>query len=144
MQKKRTKKTRRIFWASTIFLIVIATIGWMRFQQALRHWYYLIDLAVWPPPIYFAVSGGMMGILFGLGLIFHLTQQTFTALYVRIISVLLIVWVWTDRIFLTNQDYLKQLLAGTIFITACTLGFNLLFFKIGFYSQKVSEDAPEN
>jgi len=144
MQKTKSKKSRRVYWISTIILIAIATVGWMRFQQALRHWYYLIDLGVWPPPLYFAVSGGLIGILYSLGLVFHIAGQAITPLYVKIITGLLILWLWADRIFFTNQDYFNQLLAGTIFFTVCLLVIGLLLFRKKFYSHKAGGNEPEN
>ena len=141
---KIRKKDRRIARVIAIILVVIATIGWMRFQQALRHWYYLINLGVWPPPIYQAVSGGMIGITHSLGLIFHLSKRPFTAAYLRIINVLLLIWLWIDRIFFTIRDYFMLLLAGTIFISILLVCFDVLLYRNIIFPQIEVKDAPEN
>lgn len=144
IQTIRSKKDRRIAWVSAIVLAIVATVGWMRFQQALRHWYYLIDLGVWPPPVYQAVSGGLIGIIHSLGLIFLASKRPFTAAYLRIINVLLLIWLWVDRIVIGIRDYFLLLLAGTIFISLCLICFDLLLYRNISYPKIEVEDAPEN
>jgi hypothetical protein len=140
----RSKKDRRVAWNAAVVMIFIATIGWMRFQQALRHWYYLINLGVWPPPVYQAVSGGLIGISFSLGLIFHILKRPFTISYLRVINALLFVWLWIDRIFIAIRDYFLLRLAGTISISVCLLCVDILLYrKITYPTMKV-EDEPEN
>lgn len=139
-----SKKDRRVAWNAAVVMIFIATIGWMRFQQALRHWYYLINLGVWPPPLYQAVSGGLIGISFSLGLIFHILKRPFTISYLRVINALLFVWLWIDRIFIAIRDYFLLRLAGTISISVCLLCVDILLYrKITYPTMKV-EDEPEN
>ena len=139
-----SKKDRRVAWNAAVVMIFIATIGWMRFQQALRHWYYLINLGVWPPPLYQAVSGGLIGISFSLGLIFHILKRPFTISYLRVINALLFVWLWIDRIFIAIRDYFLLRLAGTISISVCLLCVDILLYRKITYPTKKVEDEQEN
>jgi len=143
-QPIRSKKDRRIAWIAALAMIVIATIGWMRFQQALRHWYYLLDLGVWPPPVYQAVSGGLMGITFSLGLFFHFLKRPFTISYLRISNAILFVWLWIDRIFIGIRNYFLLFLAGTILISLCLFCMDVLIYRNITYPQIEVKDAPEN
>jgi len=140
----RGKRKILIHWTAAFLSITIAIIGWMRFQQALRHWYYLIDLGVWPPPIYQAITGGLLGITHSLGLIFHFTKRAFTPAYLRIVNALIFIWLWIDRIFIGIRDYFLQFLAGTIVMSLCLLFFDFFVYRNITYAHKMREDAAED
>jgi len=145
MLQKKSKKTRRIFWATSLVLIMISALGWMRFQQALRHWYYLIELDIQPHPIYSAVTGGWIGIAYVLGLLFHLARKSFTAIYLRFSGVAVLIWLWIDRIFISKRVFFSLLLAGTVFLTLCMIAFDgFLFQKNGYVRRKNNVNATEN
>lgn len=137
-----TKKERLISWITTFVSIMIAVIGWMRFQQALRHWFYLIDLGVWPPPMYQAVSGGLIGVAHSLGLLFQIIRAPFTPIYLRIINALIFFWLWVDRIFIGRRDYFLLLLAGTIAISLGLLLIDLFIYRHITYPRKEDLNAP--
>ena len=144
MRISLSAKSKWIRWITAGVLVVISMVGWMRFQQALRHWYYLIDLNLIPAPIYLAVSGGLIGIAFGVGLIFHLAGNPFTPVYLRLITATLVIWLWIDRIFVGVRNAFLLLLAGTIFISLCLIIFDQYLFSKNSYPMKAGTDAPEN
>lgn len=144
MKRVNRGKAQYVFWGTALSLAAISLIGWMRFQQALRHWYYLLELTLWPPPIYLAASGGLIGIMYALGLIFHLTKQSFTALFLRITSAVLILWLWVDRIFFSIRGSFSLLLAGTIFLTILLIGLDLFLVRKNIYRMKAGGYASEN
>ena len=101
---KKKKRARRRYWISAFFLTLYALVGWLRLYQTLLYWYYFLELGLWPHPIYLAVSGGAIGIGYSLALIFHLARFKHTARYIRFLGILLIVWVWIDRIWIGMRD----------------------------------------
>lgn len=144
MKRVNCGKAQYIFWTTALSLAAISLVGWMRFQQALRHWYYLLELTLWPPPIYLAVSGGLIGVLYALGLIFHLTRQSFTAPFLRVTSAVLILWLWADRVFFSIRGSFSLLLAGTIFLTILLIGLDLFLVRNNIYCMKAGGHASEN
>jgi len=141
MKADNPRKTRRIYLLTTAILVIPAAAGWMRFQQALRHWYYLIDLNVWPRPIYFAVSGGLIGIGYSLALIFHFLKLRFTEVYLRILGITLILWLWVDRIFVGIRESFRLLLPVTILITLFVISFDVFLFRKNSYLTKAGKNG---
>ena len=80
--------------------MLYALIGWLRLQQTLVYWYYLLELNLWPHPIYLAISGGAIGFGYSLALFFHFLKFQYKALYIRFIGILLIFLLWIDRIWI--------------------------------------------
>jgi hypothetical protein len=53
-------------------LLGLSIYGWLRFQQSLSLWKILIQIGIWPGPLYLAISGavwGMLGLIAVLGII---------------------------------------------------------------------------
>ena len=138
---KQNKRTRRRYFTSAFFLTLYALIGWLRLQQTLLYWYYFLELDLWPHPLYLAISGGAIGIGYSLALIFHLTRFKYTARYIHFLGILLIIWVWIDRIWIGMRDSFTSLLPITIIITLCTIGLDLLFVRKIEYLKKNKEHA---
>ena len=138
---KKKKRARRRYWASAFFLFLYALVGWLRLQQALLFWYYFLELGLWPHPLYFAVSGGVIGAGYSLALIFHFVHFKYTAKIIRVLGILLIIWMWVDRIWIGIRDAFISLLPITIIITGCTLGLDLLFIRKIEYIKKSEENG---
>ncbi len=138
---KKKKRARRRYWISAFFLTLYALVGWLRFYQTLLYWYYFLGLGLWPHPLYFAVSGGMIGIGYSLALIFHLARFKYTGRYIRFLGFLLIVWIWIDRIWIGMRDSFISLLPITIIITICTIGLDLLLARKTEYIKKSKQHA---
>ena len=133
---KKKKRARRRYCFSAFFLTLYALVGWLRLYQTLLYWYYFLELGLWPHPIYLAVSGGAIGIGYSLALIFHLARFKYTARFIRFLGILLIVWIWIDRIWIGMCDLFISLLPITIIITGCTIGLDLLFVRKTEYIKK--------
>jgi len=138
---KKKKRARRRYWISALFLTLYALVGWLRLQQTLLYWYYFLELGLWPHPLYFAVSGGAIGIGYSLALIFHLARFKYTARYIRFVGILLIIWLWIDRIWIGMRDAFIFLLPITILITGCTIGLDLLLVRKTQYKKKSKQHA---
>jgi len=138
---KQKKRARRRYWISAFFLIMYALVGWLRLQQTFLYWYYFLKLGLWPHPLYLATSGGAIGIGYSLALIFHFIRFRYTALYIRFLGILLIAWIWIDRIWIGMRDTFISLLPITILITVCTIGLDLLCVRKIEYIKKNKEHA---
>ena len=144
MRTPITKHPKRLHWLTAFATAGISAVGWMRFQQTLRHWFYLIDINLWPHPIYLAITGGLIGIGFSLGLILHLTANPHTNQFLRILCVILVVWLWVDRIFIGMRESFTILLASTLLITICLVLLDQLVFQKVVYKSKKADDGSEN
>jgi len=133
---KKKRRARRRYWISAFFFMLYALVGWLRFQQTLLYWYYLLELNLWPHPIYLAISGGALGIGYSLALIFHFIQYKFMPLYFRFLGIALIIWIWIDRIWIGMRNSFVLLLPITIIITGCTIGLDLLLVNKIEYKKK--------
>ncbi len=138
---KKKKRARRRYWISAFLLMLYALVGWLRLQQTLLYWYYLLGLGLWPHPLYLAVSGGVIGAGYSLALIFHLVRFKYTARYIRFLGILLIIWIWIDRIWIGMRDSFTSLLPITIIITVCTIGLDLLLVRKTQYKKKIKKHA---
>jgi hypothetical protein len=47
-----------------LLLAIVSIIGWLRGSESIQAYKYLIQLGLNPHPLYFAISGGLIGILF--------------------------------------------------------------------------------
>jgi hypothetical protein len=82
-------------------LLVFSLDSWLRFQQALVNWNYLISLGAIVLPLYLAVSGaawGVVSLVVAVGLWFY---QRWAVIGTGIGAVLFTAWYWLDRLFLT-------------------------------------------
>jgi len=138
---KKKKRARQRYWISAFLLMLYALVGWLRLQQTLLYWYYFLELSLWPHPFYLAVSGGAIGIGYSLALIFHLARFEYSARYIRFLGILLIIWIWIDRIWIGIRDSFILLLPITIIITGCTIGLDLLLIRKTEYKKKNQKHA---
>ncbi|MCD6576931.1 MAG: hypothetical protein J7K66_02830 [Anaerolineaceae bacterium] len=125
----KKKRARRRYWISAFLLMLYALVGWLRLQQTLLYWYYFLKLGLWPHPFYLAVSGGAIGFGYTLALVFHLVRFKYTAYYIHFLGILLVLWIWLDRIWIARRDSFISLLPITVIITCCTIGLDLLLIR---------------
>jgi hypothetical protein len=131
-------------WFRIITLCLLpgyALIGWLRLAEALKYWEYLYELNIWPRPLYFAITGALIGAGFSLAWIFLLFKIKVGILFSRIFGWVFLVWFWVDRIwFSLREAFYNQLLIAFI-ITAITLTWIFLLSRISVSHQK--EDGLE-
>jgi hypothetical protein len=109
-------------------LLMLSVYGWLRFQQSLALWEILIQIEIWPGPLYLAISGaawGTMGLIAVLALFFRLT---WAIQYTKVIVLLMAVWYWFDRLVLvqseaarTNQVFMALLTILAVVYTLAVL-----------------------
>ena len=116
---KKSGRWRRII--SLCLLPVYALIGWLRLAEALRFWDYLLELNIWPRPLYFAVTGTAIGAGFTFAWTFLLLKLKISGLFSRGLGGVFLLWFWTDRIWFSMREaFFNQLLIAFL-ITAVTL-----------------------
>jgi len=84
-----------------LVLLVFSLDSWLRFQQAIANWAYLISLGADVLPLYLAVSGAVWSIVSlvaAVGLWFY---QRWAVIGTGVGALLFTVWYWLDRLFLT-------------------------------------------
>lgn len=124
-------------------LPIYALIGWLRLHESLNYWDYLIELNIWPRPMYFAVTGGLLGLGFTFAWIFHLLRLKASARYNRILGVIFLFWFWADRIWLSLREAFFNQLFTAFLITAVTLGWMFLLIHKTDFMQKEKPDEPK-
>lgn len=106
---------------SLLMAAVYALMGWLRLQQAVQFWTILKDLDIWPRPLYFAISGGAIGIGFTIAFLLMLGKKRFTCYYIRILSASFLIWFWIDRILYSTYSAFFMQLPISLLITASTI-----------------------
>ena len=109
-----------------ILLAAGALIGWLRFQQSLRYWYYFIEIGLDPHPAYLAASGALAGTAFSLGLVVHLMRKRSARKLILVISIAVVIWLWADRLFIIQPPSRAAILPVTILLTLMVLILNIL------------------
>ena len=123
-------------------LPIYALIGWLRLYESLNYRDYLIELNIWPRPLYFAVTGGLLGIGFTLAWVFLLLKFKASARYNRILGMIFLIWFWADRIWLSLREaFFDQLFVGFL-ISAVTLSWMFLLIHKTDFKKKVRLDEP--
>ena len=61
----RLPNTHKGAWvlALVVIFLLLATAGWLRFQQALANWSLLASLGIWPGPLYLVLGGAAWGVV---------------------------------------------------------------------------------
>ena len=127
-------------WRRIISLCLLpgyALIGWMRLVEALRFWDYLLELNIWPRPLYFAVTGAAIGASFTLAWVFLLLKLKVSGFFSRVLGGVFLLWFWIDRIWFSMREaFFNQLLIAFL-ITTVTLAWTF------FLTQKINLPRKE-
>ncbi len=126
-ERKRNKAGWRI---AALFLIFwYALLGWLRFFIGFKFTDNFTSINLWPRPLYIAYSGLVIGIAFTIAILFIIIKIKFTALYVKILGIIFLIWLWFDHIwFGTREAFFNQLII-TILITLVTLGLAFILVR---------------
>jgi hypothetical protein len=131
-------------WRRIISLCLLpgyALIGWLRLAEALHNWDYLLDLNIWPRPLYFAISGALIGAGFTAVWAILLLKLRFSVRFSRFHGGIFLVWFWVDRIWLSLRDAFFNQLFVAFLITAITLIWMfLLTQKTDFQRKEVANE----
>ncbi|MBM3136591.1 MAG: hypothetical protein FJZ98_00200 [Chloroflexi bacterium] len=100
---------------------VYALVGWLRLDGALTYREYFATLNLWPRPIYFAITGGLIGVTFSLAAFLWLLHWRYAAVYTRWLAIVFLIWFWVDRIWLSVREAFFHQLETGILITLITI-----------------------
>lgn len=130
-------------WLLFLMLLPYTLLGWLRMGVALRQWHYLVKLGVWPRPLYFVLSGGLIGLVFTIACLVLLIRKPFEIIAVRAAGWLFLAWFWVDRIWLGTRESFYTQLAVAILITVFTLGWLLILAPRSVKKIKEVEIGPQ-
>jgi hypothetical protein len=133
-------------WRRIISLCLLpwyALIGWMRLVEALRFWDYLLELNIWPRPLYFAVTGAAIGASFTLAWVFLLLKLKVSGFFSRVLGGVFLLWFWIDRIWFSMREAFFNQLFIAFVITAITLVWMFLLTRKTDLSRKEATSEPQ-
>ena len=133
-------------WRRIISLCLLpgySLIGWLRFAEALRYWDYLLELNIWPRPLYFAITGAIIGAGFALAWVFLLLKLKMSWVFNRILGWVFLLWFWIDRIWLSMREAFFNQLLIALLITAVTLAWMFLLTRKTDLPRKEATSEPQ-
>ena len=104
-------------------MLALSLAGWLRLQQSIYNWQWLVDLGTQPGPLYLAIGGGVWGAMALLAAVLLWKGAPWAGWVGRAAALLLALLYWADRL-LFNQSPAGQ--ANWLFILVLTL-FCLLY-----------------
>ena len=123
---KRPRKwfTRQIIAA--LIMIAFSLLGWLRLAESIRLWNILIEVGLNPPPLYLAMTGGLIGMFSLIAAISILICLKWAVVYMRLCSILLVAWLIFDHLFLSHalqtvSAWIWLILLSSVFITVVFL-----------------------
>jgi len=122
-------RPKRSFWliVLAVGLLIFSIAGWLRLQQSLADWHYLLDLGLQPGPLYLALTGAMTGaggMIAALGVWLRLRCGF---VLTRIFMVVWQAWNWIDRLWVARSDTAR---VGWPFALAATVVVLLFGFLV--------------
>ena len=118
-------KRKRPFFLKVLVLcwVCVAFYGWVRLYTSIEQWRWLQYLDIHPGPLYFAITGTIIGII-GMAITVVLwLRKPWAARYTIAAGVILAVWFWLDQLIFTVSQTAK---ANWPFLAAVTV-FSLLY-----------------
>ncbi len=79
-------------WQQTLLLIILAVIsifGWLRVSESVKAYNYLIQLGLNPYPLYFVISGGLIGLLFLIAFSARITKLAWSRRFIHFCAIFL-------------------------------------------------------
>lgn len=86
-----------------IGMLILSWFGWLRLQQVIKYWDFLLLLCLQPSPLYLAVYGAVCGLI-GMASAITLWLRWYWAPQLTYLTALIYVsWYWLDRLLLTRS-----------------------------------------
>ena len=117
-----------------ILLATVSVFGWLRMAETISVYNYLIQLGLNPHPLYFVVSGGLIGMLFLIAFITQITRSAWSRRFIHLCAAMLAAVFLIETIVLSiNKTGVFSLIIEFILIIAIYL-----------LSEKSSESLKQN
>ena len=133
-------------WYRVITIIILpiyALVGWLRLAEALKYWDYLLELNIWPRPLYFAFTGAMLGTCFTIAWILLILNLNIGPVFGRVLGWVFLVWFWVDRIWFSLKEAFYNQLFIALLITVITLIWIFLLSQIAVMMQMEIINEPK-
>ena len=115
------KGRREIGWGLRLLLaglLILSAGGWLRMALAISNRILLRQIGIYPLPVYIAVTGGVVGVLAGLGFWVLAADYWWASRAVKIIAVILAAGYWAVRLLFTQSSAAQ---ANWLFMLVITL-----------------------
>jgi len=101
----------------SLSLVLGSIFGWLRMVEAFKGYDYLIQLGLNPHPLYFVISGGLIGMLFLFAFITLIKKTTWSTIFIQFCGIFLGILFAVENVFLSKHGMdLFSMLIGLIFI----------------------------
>ena len=71
-------------WVTLLFLLAaVSLFGWLRVVATIKIYTYLIQLGLMPHPLYFLISGSLMGLIFLIAFITQITKSVWSTQFIH-------------------------------------------------------------
>ena len=111
----RIHKWRRI--ALFTSLAIGSILGWLRMAETIKAYDYLIQLGLNPHPLYFVISGGLIGMLFLIAFITLINRSIWSTRFIQFCSIFTgIIFLVENVFFSINGTDIFSMLMGLLFI----------------------------
>jgi hypothetical protein len=100
-----------------LILIGISIFGWLRFSGVIQIYDYLLQIGFSPHPIYFALSGSLIGILFLIAAIVTAMKLWWASKYVRVCVLCLCIHLIIENSFLSRNQSSQPSIIMAMLIT---------------------------
>jgi hypothetical protein len=127
--QKPIKKRPFLFKVLAFSLLLISLTGWLRFTQSLYQWQFLVAYGIQPGPLYIAISGCIIGLTAGLGLVVFWLRIPWSKLYIQISLILLTIGWWSDYLLFTQNNNAFSNLPFRLVGNFIYLGFVFLYIQ---------------
>jgi hypothetical protein len=112
-------------WRRTLLLILLAAIsvfGWLRVSESIKAYDYLLQLGLNPHPLYFIISGGLIGFLFLIALAALIAKLTWSSRFIHLCALFLgLLYVIEDAFFSINKVGLFSVIIKLILVSVLLL-----------------------
>ncbi len=138
--QKTIKKRPFLFKVLAFTLLIISLTGWLRLTQSLYQWQYLMKYEILPGPLYIAISGCLIGLVAGLGVVAFWLRLQWAKTYLQVSLVLLTVGWWLDYVLFTHNSTAFTSLPFRVVITIVYLGFIFLYLQYAPAIQRIGKE----
>jgi hypothetical protein len=122
-------RSGRSFWLKFLAagLLVLSVSGWLRMQQSIIDWQYLVEINLQPGPLYLMLTGGMIGLLSIVAAMSVWLRKRWGFVFARIIIIIWQAWNWADRLWIARSD---TALTGWPFALGATIVIMVFVFAV--------------
>jgi hypothetical protein len=112
-------------WRRTLLLIVLAAISifaWLRVSESIKAFDYLLQLRLNPHPLYFVISGSLIGLLFLIAFAAHITKLAWSNRFTNLCTLFLgLIFIIEDAFLSINKLSLFSVIIKIVLVSVLFL-----------------------